>query len=88
MEVSIRVPDRIGAKLKSRGKDLPRRTLEALATSGYREGLLTAAEVQEMLDLSSRWETDELLKQSGAWMGYSEKDLRKDAETLERLLGG
>lgn len=88
MEVSIRVPDRIGAKLARRGKDLPRRTLEALAVSGYREGLLTAAEVQEMLDLSSRWDTDAFLKQSGSWMGYTEDDLREDEETLQRLLSG
>lgn len=88
MEVSIRVPDRIGAKLEEPGKDLPRRALEALAASGYREGLLTAAEVQEMLDLASRWETDEFLKRSGAWLHYSKEDLGADAETLEGLLSG
>lgn len=88
MEVSIRVPDRIGAKLEEPGKDLPRRALEALAASGYREGLLTAAEVQEMLDLASRWETDAFLKRSGAWLHYSEDDLREDAKALEGLLSG
>jgi len=88
MEVSIRVPDRIGAKLEEQGKDLPRQALEALAASGYREGLLTAAEVQEMLDLASRWETDAFLKRSGAWLHYSTGDLQADAETLEGLLNG
>lgn len=88
MEVSIQVPDRIGTKLEEPGKDLPRRALEALAASGYREGLLTAAEVQEMLDLASRWETEEFLKRSGTWLHYSDDDLRADAETLEGLLSG
>lgn len=82
MQVSIRVPDRIGAKLQETGTDLERSTLEALAVRGYTQGLLTSAEVQEMLGLPSRWETDAFLKQSGGWVDYSERDLQEDRKAL------
>lgn len=85
MEVLLRVPDDIAQKLEERSRNLPRWALEALAIAGYRSGALTSAEVQRMLGLSSRWETDELLKRSGAFLDYTEDDLHKDIETLRSL---
>jgi predicted HTH domain antitoxin len=85
MQVFLEVPDDIVLKLEAGWSDLPRHALEALAVQAYRSDLLTAAEVQRMLGLSSRWETDELLKSAGAYLDYSEEDLRQDIETLQRL---
>lgn len=85
MVVQLQVPDDIAEKLVNRWSDLPRCALEALAVDAYREGVLTAYEVQRLLGLSSRWKTDEFLKRSGADLGYTEEDLRGDAETVRRI---
>ena len=86
MVLQLQVPDDIAEKLVAKWSDLPRCALEALAVDAYREGVLTAYEVQRLLGLSSRWKTEELLKRSGADLGYTEDDLREDAATLRRVL--
>ncbi len=86
MVVQLQVPDDIAEKLVEKWSDLPRCALEALAVDAYREGVLTAYEVQRLLGLSSRWKTEEFLKQSGANLGYTEEDLHEDATTLRRVL--
>jgi predicted HTH domain antitoxin len=86
MVVELQVPDDIAEKLVRKWADLPRCALEALAVDAYRERVLTAYEVQRLLGLSSRWKTEDLLKRSGADLGYTEEDLRADAETLRKGL--
>lgn len=86
MVVQLQVPDDIAEKLVEKSSDLPRWALEALAVDAYREGVLTAFEIQRLLGLSSRWKTDEFLKRSGADLGYTEEDLREDAATLRSAL--
>lgn len=88
MVVQLQVPDDIAAKLEEKWSDVPRCALEALAVDAYREGVLTAYEVQRLLGLSSRWKTDEFLKKAGADLGYTEKDLEEDTATLRRVLAG
>jgi hypothetical protein len=85
MEVLLHLPDEIVEKLEARWADLPRHTVEALAADAYRSGVLTSYEVQRMLGLSSRWETDEFLKSMGAYLDYTEEDLRQDLATLRKL---
>ena len=86
MIVEIQMPDDIAEKLGRRWADLPRCVLEAFAVDAYRERVLTAYEVQRLLGHSSRWTTEEFLKQAGADLGYTEEDLREDAATLRRVL--
>lgn len=86
MVVELQVPDDIAEKLLQKWTDLPQGALEALAVDAYRERILTAYEVQRLLGHSSRWKTEELLKRSGADLGYTEEDLREDAATLRRAL--
>ena len=85
MVVQLQVPDDIAEKLVEKWSDLPRCALEALAVDAYREGVLTAYEIQRLLGLSSRWKTEEFLS-SGADLGYTEDDLQEDAATLRRVL--
>jgi predicted HTH domain antitoxin len=86
MLVELQVPDDIAEKLVKKWNDLSRCALEALAVDAYRERILTAYEVQRLLGHSSRWKTEELLKRSGADLGYTEEDLREDTATLRRVL--
>jgi predicted HTH domain antitoxin len=88
MVVQLQVPDDIAAKLEEKWSDVPRCALEALAVDAYREGVLTAYEVQRLLGLSSRWKTEEFLKEAGADLGYTEEDLEQDTATLRRVLAG
>lgn len=86
MVVEIEIPDTIGKKLMAQGSKIKRLALEALAVAGYQDGVLTSREVQDMLQLSSRWETDAFLKHAKAWMDYSVADARLDADTIQGLL--
>jgi len=85
MNVAIELPAEIASSLAGPHDDLSRVALEALAAQGYRDGKLTHAEVQQMLGFNSRWETDAFLKQSGAYLDYTEADLDRDLETSRQM---
>jgi predicted HTH domain antitoxin len=69
------------------GTSLAQATKEALALEGYRQGKLSAGEVQDLLDLSTRHEAEQFLADRGVPMAYSQADLDQDRQTLSRLLG-
>jgi hypothetical protein len=85
MNVSIAVPDDVVHKMEAQWQDVPQRTLEALAIEAYRSGVITEAEVQRMLNLPSRWEVNEFLKRSQAYINYTEADLQQDIHTIRKL---
>lgn len=87
MDVVLQLPDDIVERLQARSEDLSRQALESLAADSYRVGIITSAEVQRMLGFATRWETDAFLKERGAYLHYSEKDLEQDIETFRRLSG-
>lgn len=66
--------------------DLPQKTLEAVSIKAYLDGVMTSAEIQTLLNLSSRWETEEFLKRSQAYLDYTEEDLVQDVKNIEDLL--
>ena len=75
--VAIELPEDIASRL-GEPSTLSRVALEALAAQGYRSGKLTHSEVQKMLGLASRSETDAFLKQAAAYLDYTEADLEHD----------
>ena len=85
MDVSIPLPERIAQRLQASWKDVPARMLQAVAIEGYRSGALTEYEVQQMLELPSRWAVEEFLKQSRAFIDYSEADLMNDVTAIRLL---
>jgi len=46
---------------------------------------LTHAEVQRLLGFDSRWKTDAFLKESGAYLDYTEADLENDLASSRRI---
>lgn len=82
MRISISLPDDVAKRLHSQWEDLPRHTLEALVADAYRQGVVTAAEVQQVLGLPSRYDTDAFLKQAGADLDYTWQDLEDDLRTF------
>ena len=84
MDVCTNVPDDVVSQMQAKWSNLPRTALEALAIEAYRTGVITEAEVQRMLDLPSRWDTDRFLKCSNAYIEYSETDLERDIDAIRK----
>lgn len=59
MDVTLRIPDDIAARLSNAG-NISRRALEALAAESYRDRVLTLYDISELLGLS-RIEAEDFL---------------------------
>jgi hypothetical protein len=89
MTVTINIPkDAENVLREAFGQDLARAALEAIAVEGYRTGKLSTFEVQTLLGLEDRWETEAWLGSRRVSRNYSLQDLEADRETLRRSLGG
>jgi predicted HTH domain antitoxin len=85
MQITIEIPDVVIAQLKLNGSSVSRELLEAFAVEGYRRGKLSRGQVSELLGLNF-WETEEFLKQRGAYLHYNLNDLEQDREALRIAL--
>ncbi|NJK50489.1 UPF0175 family protein [Candidatus Gracilibacteria bacterium] len=86
MQITIELPEEIGQQLQQQWGNLSRKMLESLAVEAYRNGVLTEAQIQVLLNLPSRFVTEAFLKQSQAYLDYTEEDLEQDLQTLRHLL--
>ena len=82
MNVAIQIPDEVARALMARGADVTRAVLEAVAIEAYRSGVVTPAQVQEMLGLRSRWETESFLHRAEAYHDYTMDDLDRDIASI------
>ena len=82
MNVAIEIPDEIARQLEARSGELSRAVLEAVAVEAYRAGTITPAQVQQMLGLGSRWETEAFLRRAEAYHKYSMNDLERDIAAI------
>ena len=82
MNVAIEIPDDIGRVLAGQAGDLARAVLEAVAAEAYRSGTITPAQVQQMLGLCSRWETESFLRRAEAYHDYTMDDLERDIAAI------
>jgi predicted HTH domain antitoxin len=85
MQVTIEIPDNIAALVGRNGRSIARELLEAFAVEGYRAERLSRGQVSELLGLSF-WETEEFLRQRGAWLHYDLHDLERDRAALRSAL--
>ena len=79
MDVAFSVPDRLAGRLQERFGDLSELALQAIVADGYREGALTLGEVREILDHSTRMQTEQFLKDRGILLEMTEEELEEDA---------
>ncbi len=86
MQVAIELPEDIAEGLRARWKDLPRRTLEALALEGYRSGALTESQVRRVLGFATRMEVNSFLRDHGIYYAYTPSEVDQEIRTNERLL--
>ena len=82
MNVAIEIPDDIGRVLAGQAGDVSRAVLEAVAVEAYRSGTITLAQVQQMVGLRSRWETESFLRRAEAYHDYTMDDLERDIAAI------
>ncbi len=82
MNIAIDIPDEIGQVLAAQAGGISRAVLEAVAIEAYRSGRITPAQVQQMLGLRSRWETESFLRRAEAFHDYTTEDLERDIAAL------
>ena len=82
MNVAIDIPDEIGQVLAAQAGGASRAVLEAVAAEAYRSGAITTAQVQQMLGLRSRWETEAFLRRAEAYHDYTMDDLERDITAI------
>ena len=82
MNVAIEIPDDIGRLLAGQAGDVSRAVLEAVAVETYRSGAITLAQVQQMLGMRSRWETESFLRRAEAYHDYTMDDLERDIAAI------
>ena len=87
MNVAIEIPDDIGRALAGQAGDLSRAVLEAVAVEAYRSATITPAQVQQMLGLRSRWETESFLRRAEAYHDYTMDDLERDIAAIRHASG-
>lgn len=75
MQVAIELPEDIARGLQAKWKDLPRRTLEALALEGYRSGDLTESQIGRLLGFETRFEVNSFLRDHGLYYNYSASEV-------------
>lgn len=86
MNIFIPVPEDLIHKMEKKWPDVTRRAQESFAAEAYRAGVITEAEVQRMLNLSSRWDVDAVLKRYRAYLDYTEGDLEEDIQAIEQTI--
>ena len=82
MNVAIEIPDEVGRALASQGNDVSQAVLEAVAIEAYRSGIVTPAQVQQMLGLRSRWQAEAFLRHAEAFHDYTMEDLDRDIAAI------
>ncbi len=82
MNIEISIPEALRAPLQERLLDLNRAALEGVAVSAYRRGVLSMAQVGELLCLDSRWATQRFLSEMGAWPSYDESNMADELTSL------
>jgi hypothetical protein len=82
VHIAIDVPDDIGNALATQAGGASRAVLEAVAIEAYRSGTITTLQVQQMLGLHSRWDTEAFLQGAEAFHDYTMADLEKDIAAI------
>jgi predicted HTH domain antitoxin len=82
MNVAVEIPDEVAHALARHGNDISQAVLEAVAIEAYRSGTVTPTQVQQMLGLRSRWQTEAFLRRAEAFHDYTMGDLDRDIAAI------
>lgn len=85
MQIEIVLPDDIARDLTAKWGNLERQILEMVVVQAYRDEVISAGKVRQLLGMATRLEVDAFLKQQGALLHYDETELEADCQTHEQL---
>jgi hypothetical protein len=85
MNLTLRIPDEIAARLGAPGLDLGRQALEALVAESFRAGRLSKDELAQVLALDGGDQIDGFLKAHDVFEPCTVEDINRDVATLARL---
>lgn len=86
MNITIPLPDTFEPRLRHHLPTLAQRALEAIVVEAYKNRLMSAAEVQQLLNLPSHLATDAFLKQHEAYLPYTLEDIQQDIRAIDQVL--
>ena len=84
--IVVELPADIAERLEAAWRDVSRRSLEAVAVEGYRDGTLSRERVGRGLG-PSFWETQAFLKERQAYLAHDEQDVENDHRDLRHSDG-
>lgn len=88
MSLSIDVPVDVQSALECHWGDLGRHVREQLAVDGYRERLLSLAQVRRLLGFSTRWEAQQFLgRHQVEVVSFDPSELDREARLHEAVAG-
>ena len=85
MNLTLRIPDEIAARLGATGSDLEREALEALVLEKFRAGQISTDDVRRTLGFQVLDEVDGFLKAHGVYEPCTVEEINRQVETLARL---
>ncbi|MDM8529769.1 UPF0175 family protein [Anaerolineales bacterium HSG25] len=65
---------------------IARKNLEDITVIGYKIGILTSYQVQQILGFSSRWETETFLHKHQCYLHYDDDDFQHDGDVLQEIM--
>ena len=80
MTLMIEIPDDLASALGGTEQNMCHTALEAIALEGYRNDTLSEADIRHLLGFETSMEVHAFLKGHGAFLPYTEDDLRHDIE--------
>ena len=85
MNLTLRIPDEIVARLGATGPALERQALEAFVVESFRAGRMTTEDLRKALGFEVLNEVDGFLKAHGVYEPYTVEEINRQVETLAKL---
>lgn len=85
MNLIVRMPDDLAARMTATGADLERQALEGLALEAFRAGRPHPVRVARTAGFETRFELDGFLKARGVFENLTLAEVEEQVRTLERL---
>ncbi len=83
--IALIVPEDIAAHLTSKGENLSRSPLEALALEAYRGHKLSTGQMRRLLGYRTRMQVHAFLKGHGVFLHYGPEDLEHDRQAGDAI---
>jgi hypothetical protein len=85
MNLTLNIPDPLLRQLEAVCDDVPRAVLEGFAADAYRTSTLSRAEVGQLLEHASVWQTEAFLSARDAWPAPTFDEVAADLSALREI---